>query len=691
MAAFIIFKTIGMNLVGKEETLRNDVPAKGKTGFGQVMQKMDFTGLFPHGSPSPSPGAISSRSLPALRQRTTAENGGKWRLLAEPRNPHLSRQPRRGAGRADPGPVLLRASRSVSRGGPGGSVMESALRFGVFLLILPLIRAAEPAESPAGPAVPPDTRAASRPPAPVTDVAKLCVCDLLVAQCDVNCCCDPDCSAADFSLFTTCSIPIVTGDRRLCTQKAAVYSLDVEANPPERIFTLTDLVNPSVFCIHAANYEQALYFSPPEIPTAENFDQLLKEFGSATFSAEPDSWIIDTESQNPDANETYRYEYGVPIQTVDAFLRLPSPVVSSWCSDANPAGFLVNQATKCTRAVRVENCGSVEAVSMLFYTNSSILAVPKSSQMVNITVQSIIVQSLSGMRTLLNGSEVPRLPVTLGELCINIVLEVSYHITYTDTGEIIEAAASFVLGAINKAALSIQQSFEISFTQVNTTPVPLSGNPGYVVGLPIRAGFRPQGYPFLAKILTSGIIQNTNKYSQLTIMQSTSKQDCLAAQGARTPILFGYNMVSGCKLRITAAMKCQPLSQTLLDLLKGQNFPEYVASFGNSQAQDVFDWVPVITHFHTSEQSSCQIPVSLEIEVKWTKYGSLVNPQARIVNVTAAITTTTLKQLPSGRQRTIPVMSSVVFTDISSPAEPGYKAWPTINIRLPFDFFFPFV
>ncbi|KAF1447884.1 TECT1 protein, partial [Pygoscelis papua] len=541
---------------------------------------------------------------------------------------------------------------------------------------------------------PPETRAAARArprsgPAPVTDVAKLCVCDLLVAQCDVNCCCDPDCSAADVSLFTTCSVPIVTGDSRLCSQKAAIYSLDVEANPPERIFKLIDQVNPSVFCIHATNYEQALSFSSPEMPTSENFDQLLKQFGSAAFSAEPDSWNMNTDAQNPsDANETYSYEYGVPIQTVDAFLRLPSPVVSSWCSDANPAGFLVNQATKCIRSASVEKCGNIQAVSMLFYINSSILAV-------NITVQSIVVQSLNGMRTLLNGSDVLRLPMILDELCINIVLGVSYHITYTDTGEIIEAAASFVLGAINKEALSIQQSFEISFTQVNTKPVPLSGNPGYVVGLPVRAGFRPQGYPFPVEILFTAL--NTNKYSQLTILQSTSNQDCLAAQGARTPILFGYNMISGCKLRITAAMKCQPLTQTLLDLLKGQSFPEYVASFGNSQAQDVLDWVP-ITHLHTSEQriyntfqSSCQIPVSLEIEVKWTKYGSLVNPQARIANVTATMTTTTLKQLPSGRERTIPITSSVVFTDISSPAEPGYKAWPTINAKLPFDFFFPFV
>ncbi|NXK32632.1 TECT1 protein, partial [Piprites chloris] len=535
-------------------------------------------------------------------------------------------------------------------------------------------------------------------PAPVTDVARLCVCDLLVAQCDVNCCCDPDCSPEEFSLFTACSVPVVTGDSHLCRQKAAVYSLDVEANPPERIFQLIDQVNPSIFCIHATDYKQALYLRSPEMPTPENFDHLLNEFGSAAFSAEPESWNVDTDAPDPPgANETQRYEYGVPIQTEAAFLRLPSPVVSSWCSDANPAGFLVNQATKCIRSVSVEKCESIQALNMLFYINSSILAVPRSSQMVNISVQSIVVQSLAGTRTLLKGADVLRLPRILDELCLNVVLGVSYHITYTDTGEIIEAAAAFVLGAITKETLSVQQSFQISFTQVDTKPVPLSGNPGYVVGLPVRAGFSSQGYPFPAAFLFAALALSTNKHSQLSILQSTPTQDCLAAQGARAPVLFGYNMISGCKLRITAAMKCQPLAQTLLDVLKGHSFPEYVASFGNSQAQDVLDWVP-ITHLHISEQgisntlqSSCQIPVSFGIEVKWTKYGSLVNPQARIVNVTATLTTTTLKQLPSGRERTIPITSSVVFTDISSPAEPGYKAWPTINIKLPFDFFYPFV
>lgn len=54
-------------------------------------------------------------------------------------------------------------------------------------------------------------------------------------------------------------------------------------------------------------------------------------------------------------------------------------------------------------------------------------------------------------------------------------------------------------------------------------------------------------------------------------------------------------------------MNCQPLAQILLDLLMGQSFPEYVASFGNSQAQDVLDWVP-ITHLRISEQVKINSP-----------------------------------------------------------------------------------
>ncbi|EQB77372.1 hypothetical protein CB1_000340034 [Camelus ferus] len=91
--------------------------------------------------------------------------------------------------------------------------------------------------------------------------------------------------------------------------------------------------------------------------------------------------------------------------------------------------------------------------------------------------------------------------------------------------------------------------------------------------------------------------QSTNRYGQLTILRSTTEQDCLAAEGIRTPVLFGYSMQSGCKLRLTGAVTCRLVAQKVKSLLKGQGFPDYVAPFGNSRAQDVLDWVPV--HFIT--------------------------------------------------------------------------------------------
>lgn len=151
-------------------------------------------------------------------------------------------------------------------------------------------------------------------------------------------------------------------------------------------------------------------------------------------------------------------------------------------------------------------------------------------------------------------------------------------------------------------------------------------------------------------------------------------------------------MQSGCKLRLTGALPCRLVAQKVKNLLWGQGFPDYVAPFGNLQAQDVLDWVPI--HFITqsfNRKDSCQLPGALVIEVKWTKYGSLLNPQAKIVNVTANLISSSFPEASSGNERTILISTAVTFVDVSAPAEAGFRAPPAINARLPFNFFFPFV
>lgn len=531
------------------------------------------------------------------------------------------------------------------------------------------------------PPPPPDAPRTGPWPKPLRDVAKLCACDLLVDQCDANCCCDPSCTSADFSLFTMCSVPVVRGDSQHCKQKEALYSIDAAAHTPQMRFQLIDKVNPSVFCMQTTNYKPALSFQSPEIPTSRNFDRLVQEFGGTAFGAETDLTLtVEAETQHAvEANEIKRYQYRDPIETSDGFLKIPAPLFGSQCADSNPSGFLVNQAVKCSRMITPEVCTSFDALSMQFYTSSSILTVPKSSQTVNITIQSVTVQTPEGLHTRLQNTSA-LLPTTLqNQSCSNAVLGASYLITFTEAGKISSAAVSLVLGTVN-TGVSLQQSFAVRFVQQGTAPIPLSGNPGYVVGLPIKAGFCSSG---------SGVIQSMNENGQLTMMKSSPAQDCLAVDGVRTPVLFGHNMMSGCQLRVTAGANCKVLAPALLNVLKGQNFPDCVAPFGNSLPQNDSSWVQIYNN--VTKPTACEIPVSFEMEVKWTKYGSLVNPQAKIVGFTATVLTTTLPQVDSASEKTLQIQTSVTFVDVSAPAEPGYKARPTIEAKLPFDFFFPFV
>ncbi|XP_069475645.1 tectonic-1 [Ambystoma mexicanum] len=502
-------------------------------------------------------------------------------------------------------------------------------------------------------------------PSPVTDVQTLCVCNLLAGQCDVNCCCDPDCTASDFSVFSTCSVPVVAEDSQLCSQRVVLYSMNMSKVVPERVVQFVDQVNPSIFCLQATNYKPALNFDSPEVPTESNFDSLVLKFKTLSFNA-------DTGGSSATSNAG-RYEYGAPVQTNQSFLVLPAPLVSSKCTDQNPAGFLMNEHVKCSRNIKMENCSNA-ALDLSTYYNVHILEAPNSSQTVPINVQSIIMTSLDGTFNRINITY-PK-PEYNANVCKNVVLKVSYLITYTEEGLITKANVSFVLGAINSSMVPLQQTFQIRFIQENTNPVPLSGNPGYIAGQPVMAGFKPAG---------SGIIQSTNRYGQLTILQSSTNQDCLATEGKRSAVLFGYNMVSGCKFR-NSVSNCQLMGDTILKVLRGENSPEYVASFGNSQAQNVADWV--LINWSTSGKDPCQVPVSSEIVVNWKKYGSLVNPQAKIESVTETMTYVTVEP---GNGNIYQISSLVTFVDISASAQAGYRAQPTIDAKLPFDFFYPFV
>ncbi|XP_010879660.2 tectonic-1 isoform X1 [Esox lucius] len=531
-------------------------------------------------------------------------------------------------------------------------------------------------------------------PPPVTDVSKICPCNQMKDKCDPNCCCDPECSE-ELVLFTSCTVETVSGEPRLCSQEVATYSISETIDGYAQVKTsVQQQVNLDVFCIHSTNYEASLSLATPEIPTVGNFEGLYKSFVQFIFGSASDG----ATSPTGEPLTSSRYLYGDVIETEEenggrGFFRLPAPSVTTQCSDLNPAAFLKDQSSRCMqRLVLEQDCTTLKALNMRSYTDLRLRSMNSNDAAVlSVEVVSVSLQSLEGTQTQLNLTGNPSMDPFLlapeapnSAVCNNVVLQVGYSFTYSEAGDIVKVTASLVLGAIDHNMVPMEQEFKIIFIQENVEDVPSSsGNPGYVVGLPLLAGTKT----------ADGIVQSADSRGALNLLHGSKNPDCLRGPHQRSPVLFGVNMVSGCTLSLDDTANCTVISELILGVLRGQGFPQYVASFGNSPPQNLKDWVPIRNQTKPMQEvQSCSIPLSLHLEVQWTQYGSLVNPQAQIISVMEVIQTNTSNLvLLSGGSRTISVTTSVTFIPMSAAARPGFKALPTIQAKLPYDFFFPFV
>lgn len=187
-------------------------------------------------------------------------------------------------------------------------------------------------------------------------------------------------------------------------------------------------------------------------------------------------------------------------------------------------------------------------------------------------------------------------------------------------------------------------------------------------------------------------LQASQTVSTISILHSAEDQVCLRDPHQRLPILFGVDFVSGCTLRIEEGANCSLGLENVLGVFSGSDYPQDVAFFGNSPLDAVLDWLPIRSNLNPGEIQSCSILVSFHLEIQWTKYGLLVNPQAQLVGIQEIIqfANSSLAFL-SGGSNILKISVSVAFVAASADASPGYRAKPTVNATLPSDFFYPFV
>lgn len=521
-------------------------------------------------------------------------------------------------------------------------------------------------------------------PTPAANVGSICPCDEHAGVCDANCCCDTACGD-QVAVFTGCSLISVSSNQQLCSRDVASYSLGFTKDGYAKLqSSVQGKTSSDLFCIWSHNGVDGFTHPSPDIPTDGNFDSLFQKSISFVFSSEESG----AQTSAAKVAAFSGYQYGDVLATRGGSgergqLWLPTSGVSAHCVDASPAAFLVDQSHRCSRRLVLErDCSTLPTLNMDSFTSIQVLAGRKNN-VVPTVVTSVVLQSVEGTQTQLHPNDGGNLrPVFLNsKLCANVVLKVAYVFKYTPAGEIVNVMLSLVLGFIREAALPLQQEFQIVFVQDEVT-VHHGGNPGYVIGLPLVSG----------TMTAAGIVRSVNPRDTISVLYSGENQDCLRDPHQRSPILFGVDFVSGCTLRIEEDANCSLVLQNILGVLRGSSYPQYIASFGNSPLNAILDWLPIRSNFNLGEIKSCSIPVSFHLEIQWTKYGSLVNPQAQLVSIKEIIQTSNNSlAFLSGGSNILPISVSVAFVAASADASPGYRAKPTFKAKLPSDFFYPFV
>ncbi|XP_060905053.1 tectonic-1 [Labrus mixtus] len=524
---------------------------------------------------------------------------------------------------------------------------------------------------------------------PVSNVDRLCPCDEHMQVCDISCCCDRDCSE-EVALFTSCSVETVGGNNQMCSRDVASYSLLNTIDGFSEVYSSVRKENSyNILCIQSQNRVDGFSHPSPALPTDRNFDSLFKTFTSFVFGSEEDRGEPSAAELQASSGYQYGDVMGTEAQSGQrGMFMLSAPGVTADCVENSPAAFLKDQSSRCSRKVVLDqDCGGLPVLSMETYTNIQLLSgKSKDAAVVPVEVVSVVLQSVDGTQSELQISGAENLkPVLLKPtLCAHVVLKVVYTMMYNPAGEVLNVTVSLVLGFVDEAASTLKQEFHITFVQEDqeAAAVHYSGNPGYVFGLPLVSGMKT----------ADGITRSIAPGDTLSLLHSAQDQDCLRGRHQRSLVLFGLDYVSGCTFRLEDAANCSQVHQVLLDVLRGPNYPQHVASFGNSPLDSPLDWVPIKSDLNAGEAQSCSVPLSFHLEIEWTKYGSLVNPQAQIVNVKEIIQTNSSSLvLLSAGSSVLSLSTSVSFTPVSAPALPGYRATPTINAKLPFDFFFPFV
>uniref|UniRef100_A0A1I8HVC0 DUF1619 domain-containing protein n=1 Tax=Macrostomum lignano TaxID=282301 RepID=A0A1I8HVC0_9PLAT len=402
-----------------------------------------------------------------------------------------------------------------------------------------------------------------------------CTCDLTQSACDVNCCCDADCSSADIQVFSGCS------NDYSFLQTCFPTSIMFRNYTPYVINTSS---GSGLSCIYYDNFENS-NVTKVAVRALDYSGYNLSAINPATdFSSYGNI-----------------YTAGNPILTVynasggPSYLFQPSALSGSqFCGYSSPASFLTSSSSSCTRVISAETCATDPGIDLSgfvadfrvvpqpgFLTGNTTLGV-NFTAMTPLTRGQVRCFLADGTEVTCTGGDAPSLN---GTVCSNVLTDLTYSLKYQQSLGIYEVSYDATLTEFNVSSrYSLKQTFNVAFNVSSSasTPTSRSGRPGYLAGKPVLAGSRNS--------TTGIIIVNPDSRQWLTVPGASSGGACNDAAGAGRSVTYGEALLSSCSRQLTltggtlGASACSDASAAVRSSLDGLGISgdKVVGKFGDS-------------------------------------------------------------------------------------------------------------
>lgn len=177
---------------------------------------------------------------------------------------------------------------------------------------------------------------------PENEDLDICSCDLTSSQCDINCCCDPDCSSEDRLVFSQCDDELSNEpvDPRLCSYKVKVFR--------DNSITEETVTNPNLFCLWGDRNSARNYYTKTDLATSDQqFNELALQAGATySYTYQPSS-VVNSEN---DVYKSGEVVVALGSQNNPTIFPVPTSLgAASACVDTNPMQFLKDGSEYCNR------------------------------------------------------------------------------------------------------------------------------------------------------------------------------------------------------------------------------------------------------------------------------------------------------------------------------------------------------